>query len=197
MSAYNNAFPVTYPQMQPVPPMYYPQQFQAPVSQPPMQQPVAQPQPVQSQITVQQAAPAPQTANNPIIWVQGEAGAKSFLVAPNTTVQLWDSENQTIYLKSADVSGMPSMKILDYTIRDSAPANGQAVANVTASDGKAPDFALKEDFALFQNELLALRSELASVKNELEGTRTDLDYVMTKRAAAKKREVELDGKSAV
>ena len=61
--------------------------------------------------------------NNGIIWVQGEAGAKSYLVAPNTTVQLWDSEKQVIYLKSADGSGMPSMKILDYTIRDNQPSS--------------------------------------------------------------------------
>lgn len=58
-----------------------------------------------------------QAPTNDIKWVQGEAGAKSYLVAPNTTVQLWDSESQTIYLKSADASGMPSMKILDYTVR--------------------------------------------------------------------------------
>ena len=51
----------------------------------------------------------PQQVQNGIIWVQGEAGAKSYLVAPNNTVQLWDSEAQTIYLKSADASGMPSM----------------------------------------------------------------------------------------
>lgn len=30
--------------------------------------------------------------NSGIIWVQGESGAKSYLVAPNSTVQLWDSE---------------------------------------------------------------------------------------------------------
>ena len=42
-----------------------------------------------------------------IIWVSGEAGAKAYLVAPNNTVQLWDSESQTIYLKSADACGMP------------------------------------------------------------------------------------------
>ena len=60
----------------------------------------------------------PVQQNNGIIWVQGEAGAKSYLVAPNTTVQLWDSESQTIYLKSADASGMPSIKVLDYKIRD-------------------------------------------------------------------------------
>ena len=55
---------------------------------------------------------------NSLIWVQGEAGAKAYPVAPNTTIQLWDSEAQVVYLKSADASGMPTMKILDYTIRD-------------------------------------------------------------------------------
>lgn len=65
-----------------------------------------------------------QTQNTSIIWVQGEAGAKSYLVAPNTTVQLWDTEEQTIYLKSADASGMPSMKVLDYKVRDASPQSG-------------------------------------------------------------------------
>lgn len=66
-----------------------------------------------------QSQPTQPTTNNGIIWVQGEAGAKSYLVAPNTTVQLWDSEEQVIYLKSADASGMPSMKVIDYKIRES------------------------------------------------------------------------------
>lgn len=104
--AYNNGFPVTYPQ-------YYPQ-YQQP--QPQMQ---TQPQAQNSQ-------------NNPMIWVQGETGAKSYLLAPNTTLPLWDSERQTIYLKSADASGMPSMKILDYTIREqSQPQNIPAVSEQT------------------------------------------------------------------
>ena len=51
------------------------------------------------------------TPQNGIIWVQGESGAKAYPVAPNQTVQLWDSEGQVVYLKSADGSGMPSMKI--------------------------------------------------------------------------------------
>ena len=43
----------------------------------------------------------PQYQNQPaqqggsIIWVQGESGAKSYMVAPGNTVQLWDSEAQT------------------------------------------------------------------------------------------------------
>ena len=74
--------------------------------------------PQQAQMQGAQMSLPNQPQQTGIIWVQGEAGAKSYLVAPNTTVQLWDSERQVIYLKSADASGMPSMKILDYTIRD-------------------------------------------------------------------------------
>ena len=66
-----------------------------------------------------QAVTRQQNAQTGIIWVQGEAGAKAYPIAPNTTVQLWDSEAQVIYLKSADVSGMPSMKVLDYSVRES------------------------------------------------------------------------------
>lgn len=94
--AYNNGFPIGY---QPAP-INYPANYQP--------QPVYQPQ---SQSVQQQQNPG-------MIWVQGEAGAKSYLLTPNTTLPLWDSEQQTIYLKSSDASGMPSMKILDYTIRE-------------------------------------------------------------------------------
>ena len=87
--AFNNGFPVGYPQM------YYPQQ------------------------------PAQQAQNN-IIWVQGEAGAKGYLVAPNSSVALFDNEQQVVYIKSADASGMPSMKVLDYKIREQGGTNHYA-----------------------------------------------------------------------
>ena len=54
----------------------------------------------------QPAMPQPQSGNG-LIWVQGEAGAKSYLVAANSTVMLMDSEADVFYLKSADASGMP------------------------------------------------------------------------------------------
>jgi len=72
---------------------------------------------------------------NGLIWVQGETAAKSYPVAPNQTIQLWDSEAQVIYLKSADASGMPSMKILDYTIRDMTQGTvGKNLQNVDLSE---------------------------------------------------------------
>lgn len=114
--AYNNGFPMSYPQ-------YY-------------------------------SAPAPQQPNSSIIWVQGEAGAKSYLVAPSNTVQLWDSERQTIYLKSADASGMPSMRILDYTFRD-APQGSQM-----AQKPVGVDYPTRDEFNALKGQIEAIRAEL-------------------------------------
>lgn len=118
-------------------PMYYPQ-FQPQIPQQPAQQ------------------------NNSIIWVSGEAGAKAYLVAPNTTVQLWDSEAQCIYLKSADASGMPSMKILDYTIRNQTPVNAPVGAS-PAPTINAQDFALRTDLDALAGQINALRAEIDSM----------------------------------
>ena len=97
--------------------------------------------------------PQQQTQQNGIIWVQGEAGAKSYLVAPNTTVQLWDSESQTIYLKSADASGMPSFKILDYTIRE---AKNQPNNAPLGADKEISAYATKDEIRAISDRLTAL-----------------------------------------
>lgn len=92
--------------------------------------------------------------NNGRIYVQGEESAKSYLVAPNQSVELWDTESQTIYLKSADASGMPSIRILDYTYRESMPKSKETL------DMGA--FATKEDVDYLKEELKALKSKLES-----------------------------------
>ena len=66
-----------------------------------------------------------QQPSNGMIWVQGEAGAKSFLVAPGNTVVLWDSEDQVIYIKSSDAAGMPGMRVLEYSERMAVPRGHQ------------------------------------------------------------------------
>ena len=94
--AYNNGFPMTYQQMYPqyVPSSFQPQMMQ---QQPQMTQPVN---------------------DTGILWVQGEAGAKSWAVAPGKSVMLMDSESNTFYIKSSDTSGMPMpLRIFDYTER--------------------------------------------------------------------------------
>ena len=53
-----------------------------------------------------------------IIWVHGIQAANSFMIAPNSTVALWDIDSQKIFLKSADNSGMTSIRTLTYTSDD-------------------------------------------------------------------------------
>ena len=101
----------------------------------------------------QQPYQATPSQNNSLIWVQGEAGAKSYLVAPNNTVQLWDSESQTIYLKSADATGMPSMRILDYTIRDAQTPQNTPLTQKT-------DIPTREEFNALKAQIEALKKEI-------------------------------------
>ena len=122
--AYNNYFPMGYQQ-------YYPQ-MQGVQNIPQQNQP---------------------QQNNGIIWVQGEAGAKSYLVAPNSTVTLWDTESETIYIKSADASGMPNMKVLDYTIRGNAV---ERTSNIPMQNG----FATKDDLDALRADFNALKAKI-------------------------------------
>lgn len=59
----------------------------------------------------------PQQAQPSIVWVQNEMEAANYLVAPNSAVTLWDSNSPVVYLKQADASGKPSMKIYDLVER--------------------------------------------------------------------------------
>ena len=130
-----------------------------PATYQPMIQPYAQPfSPVQAQPQTAQAQPSVQ---NGIIWVSGEAGAKAYLVAPNTTVQLWDSESQVIYLKSADASGMPSIKVLDYTIRETARNGANLRADVPVENLSI--YATKDEIKAISDQITALQERVNSM----------------------------------
>ena len=114
-------------------PQYYPQYQQMPT------QPAAQ-------------------QNNGMIWIQGIESAKAFQVAPNSTVVLWDSEQQCCYIKSADASGMPSMRILDYTIRSEAPRTAQ-----NALYGNNTDIPTRQDLNAMQGQIDALKEQIERI----------------------------------
>lgn len=81
--------------------------YYSPAYQQPMTQIPAMPQNIQPQ--------QPQTPGGGLIWVQGENGAKSYLLAPSTTVLLMDSEAERFYIKSSDASGMPlPLRVFEY-----------------------------------------------------------------------------------
>ena len=92
------------------------------------------------------AQPMAQQGNNGLIWVQGEAGAKSYLVAPGNTVMLMDSEGERFYLKSADASGMPMpLRIFEYKERTETQSQAFC-ATVSAQNVNFDNFVTREEF---------------------------------------------------
>ena len=69
-----------------------------------------------------------------IVWVQNEQEAFNYLVAPNSAVALWDSNNPVIYLKQADAAGKPSMKIYDLVERVQRPVQSPSEQYVTRKE---------------------------------------------------------------
>ena len=88
----------------------------------------------------------------PIIWVQGEEGAKAYMVAAGNSVLLMDSESSVFYIKSTDASGMPQpLRIFDYTERGK-----QAVEKV---ESKIDKFVTREEFDALRARFDALTAD--------------------------------------
>ena len=106
----------------------YGQQFQQPMAQPPT------------------PAPMTQQTSNGLIWVQGETGAKSYIVAPGSTVMLMDSEVDRFFLKSADASGMPlPLRVFEYKETNEAAYKASS-GSATGLDKLDDRFVTREEF---------------------------------------------------
>ena len=100
-----------------------------------------------------------------LIWVQGINAAKSYPVAPNTSVPLFDSEANVVYIKSADASGMPSIKILDYNVRDNESRRAESVPQ--------GDFVTHNELADIQKEIDALKAKSERTAEKRNGGKND------------------------
>ena len=128
------------------------QMYQSPMADQLMQLRQNQYQPNMQQVPQQQASPS-------IVWVQNEMEAANYLVAPNSAVTLWDSNSPVVYLKQADASGKPSMKIYDLVERSQRPV-------------QAPHAPAVEYAPLSRLEALEARmNELAAVKEAPKATK--------------------------
>ena len=136
------------------------QQFQPPIAQP-MQN-------AQMPMQTQQA--------NDFLWVLNENEATSYPVAPNNTVTLWDKNLPTIYIKSVNAQGVPSMRILDFTERlSNAPKTPY-----TGTFDSPNNFVTIDSFN-------ALEAKFAALEDKVDELRPKAS------AKAKKVEVENDG----
>ena len=115
--------------------------------------------PPQTPLTAPQSR---ESATNEFIWVQGEAGAKAYLVGANNTVILWDTESPTIYIKTADASGVPSMRVLDFTER---PVNAPKTPN-NAIYSKGVKYVAESDFNALRAAVDELQATVDEIKNK-------------------------------
>lgn len=132
---------VAYPYYGTYMPNFYPGSYQQ--TPPPVQQ------------TTQQYQ-TPLTNQNGIIWVPNEQAANDYLVAPNSAVTLWNSNAPVVYLKQADASGKPSMKVYDLVERTQRPVQVPTVEYAPLSRLEALEARL--------NELVAVKEAPRTVK---------------------------------
>ena len=146
-------------------PFYRPGYFN-PLQTQNIQEGLSQPinQPYQNQMQMQQMPVAQQPMNptNDMIWVLNESEATSYPVAPNTTVTLWDKNEPTIYIKSVNAQGIPSMRILDFAERtqNASETRREHVCNC----GK--DFVRIDDFKTLEQKYIDLESRLEALSSK-------------------------------
>ena len=98
-----------------------------------------------------------QQNSNGLIWIQGVEAAKSYMVAPNCTVLLMDAESPKFYLKTADASGMPMLRVFEYTEIANNGANKPTEAQVTDMSS----YATKAEFDAFRDEINGILKHIA------------------------------------
>ena len=135
------------------------QQFQSPMSQP-----------IQNAQIPMQGQPT-----NDFLWVLNENEATSYPVAPNNTVTLWDKNLPTIYIKSVNAQGVPSMRILDFKERSAAATKTPSI----------PSFDSQNNFVTIDS-FNALEAKFAALEGKVDELRPKAS------AKTKKAEVEND-----
>lgn len=137
---------------------YTPYGWQNPYYPPPMQDNLMQMRQMQQP---QMQSQIPQALQNPVAqsgvqWVSGEQEARNWMIAPNAAVALWDSSAPAVYLKQADASGKPTLKVYDLVERlASAP---------DAQKAPAAEYVTRKEF----DALAALVSEMKGKKRKEE-----------------------------
>lgn len=114
------------------------------------------PQAMPDQLAQLRAQQMPQqAAQGTPIWVQGEGGAKSFLVAPGQSLILMDSEAEVFYIKSTDASGVPMpLRIFDYKERATGAQRPAQAAQATQTD-----YVTREEFEALAAKIAAMTAK--------------------------------------
>lgn len=127
------------------------------------------------------------TQSNDMIFVLGQNEAESYPVAPNATVTMWDKNQKTFYIKTANAQGIPSMQIYDFVERAADTQKSTEEHTCKCGDKFVP----KEDFNALQAKFEGIEdkfNDIVAIVDELRNK-----YTAKSAKATKKTEVEDDG----
>lgn len=132
------------------------------------QQPTYQPNNYQSNMNYQnqsqlfgqssQQPPQYQPVAHKLMYVSGLEGARAFIVEPNKTVYLMDSESQTMFIKSADKDGRFYLKAFELN------EVGLDTIGRSKDDKMVEDYVTRNELNEFKNNFF---NELNNLSNEL------------------------------
>lgn len=107
--------------------------------------------------------PKPQQ-NSGVIWVNGIEGAKGYIIQPNSTVVLMDSERNYFYLKTANEAGIASIRIFEF--QEKHQVEPKSSVDI---DSKLKDFVSREEFEELKASIAALKPQPKYVEKEKKG----------------------------
>lgn len=163
---------------------YYPASYQNPYQggygyNQPMQMP--QQQPIVPGTQMSFANQPLQATQNSIIWVSGDKEASMYPIAPNNAVTLWSQSEPVVYLKQADASGKPTMKIYDLVERSEAKIS---------ESGKTDEYVTKTDFSAVVNVVNGYKDIITTLTKDLETVKGDLYGIAGKKKTVSKKQEE-------
>lgn len=95
--------------------------------------------------------------NNGFVYVNGKEGAKAYILQPNSTIFLMDSDNPFFYIKSTNNLGQASIRQFKF---EEIQFEGDAFANSKQS----MDFVKIKDFKSFESKIV---SKIEDLENQI------------------------------
>lgn len=98
----------------------------------------------------------PQQTYIPLTFVNGEVGAKAFIMQPNSTIYMQDSDSDKLFIKKSDAQGKSTMRKFKLVELDE---NDQTIENKVQKD-MSSNFISKEQLEALKQEFEGKLSEL-------------------------------------
>ena len=170
-----------YPFYQTQYPNYYPQ-YQ------PVYQPTQTAQQAQPQMPQQSYAPTQnQVQNGGFVPVRSEAEARSYPVAPGTSITFKNETSPYCYVKTMGFSQLEAPRFEKYRlVKEDEPETSEA------SGEAKPEYVSKADFGVVVDSVKGLNEIVALMKNDVDGLKSDVYGLSGRKRVVKKQEADSD-----